>query len=464
MVRRLSRLRLRCRSSIRLRRKGPQGGPKSSRQNRFHDEDRAVSCATMGSTVTPSARKTPRPTPCSSGGASRRSTIRPGISSSAGRPIRPPRSSSARKGGKTAFRLQATSELGAYNQQPPDGRVFVFSYDDFNPYLDRFTCAVRAKDPAQALTPLAAPGPHGRHPRAGSPRLVDGLTANRVDLWPSSLDPRRDLLLLAALYDQSTAEPIERRWRRLLRRSGFRPLWSRRDLQIGFGTTLLVVALVFLIPAITEFIRTALAAAADLAGVGLLGLAARPCGVVRTRHSQGPSRAEPRPCRPAVGSCSGSSPANLAGAPHASRGVRTGGEERYELLRKFQGVLQPLGYSRVIVLVDQVDEPQQVEGDPPQMRALVWPLLDPQIPAASRSRAQGYSCRSVLAYCLEKEDKEFYDRAPARQAQPGQAAAAGPAPRSTTCAGDRLRALRASGSATRSLDQRRKAPAPPARR
>ncbi len=42
----------------------------------------------------------------------------------------------------------------------------------------------------------------------------------------------------------------------------------------------------------------------------------------------------------------------------------TGGEERYELLRKFQGVLKPLGYSGIIVLIDRVDEPQQVEGDP----------------------------------------------------------------------------------------------------
>ena len=74
----------------------------------------------------------------------------------------------------------------------------------------------------------------------GVTQLVDALTAEKVDLSALSLDQRRDLLLLAALYDQSTGEPIERRWSRLRRRSGFRPLWSRRDLQIGFGTTLLV--------------------------------------------------------------------------------------------------------------------------------------------------------------------------------------------------------------------------------
>jgi hypothetical protein len=79
--------------------------------------------------------------------------------------------------------------------------------------------------------------------------LVDHLTAGRADLTALGLDRRRDLLLLAALYDQSTGESIERRWSRLRRRSGFRPLWSRRDLQIGVGTTLLVALLLFAIPA-----------------------------------------------------------------------------------------------------------------------------------------------------------------------------------------------------------------------
>ena len=82
----------------------------------------------------------------------------------------------------------------------------------------------------------------------GVTHLVDLLTDEKVDLSALSLDQRRDLLLLAALYDQSTGEPIERRWSRLRRRSGFRPLWTRRDLQIGFGTTLLVVGLIAAVP------------------------------------------------------------------------------------------------------------------------------------------------------------------------------------------------------------------------
>src|SRR5262245_37021789 len=54
--------------------------------------------------------------------------------------------------GKTALRLQAISELEAYNQANPSERVFIISYDDFNPYLDNFRVAVRAKDTAQILS------------------------------------------------------------------------------------------------------------------------------------------------------------------------------------------------------------------------------------------------------------------------------------------------------------------------
>src|SRR5580658_3502354 len=48
--------------------------------------------------------------------------------------------------GKTALRLQAESELDGYNQSNPGERVFVISYDDFNPYLDNCRSAMRARD------------------------------------------------------------------------------------------------------------------------------------------------------------------------------------------------------------------------------------------------------------------------------------------------------------------------------
>ena len=63
--------------------------------------------------------------------------------------------------GKTALRLQVTSELEAYNQAHPDARVFVISYDDFNPFLDHFRDAVKARDAGEALDEWRLAGSHG---------------------------------------------------------------------------------------------------------------------------------------------------------------------------------------------------------------------------------------------------------------------------------------------------------------
>ena len=70
--------------------------------------------------------------------------------------------------GKTALRLQAARRAGTHTTaEHPDERVFVISYDDFNPYLDHFRAAVKARDTADGAATLAAPGPHGRDPGAG---------------------------------------------------------------------------------------------------------------------------------------------------------------------------------------------------------------------------------------------------------------------------------------------------------
>jgi hypothetical protein len=102
-------------------------------------------------------------------------------------------------------------------------------------------------------------------------------------------------------------------------------------------------------------------------------------------------------------------PSELGGQPLPTAALG-GGEERYELLRKFQGLLATLGYAGIIVLIDRVDEPQLIEGDPRKMRALIWPLLDHKF-----LRHPGVGVKLLLpielAYYLEKEDKEFYDKA-----------------------------------------------------
>lgn len=310
--------------------------------------------------------------------------------------------------GKTALRLQAVAELEAYNQSNPNERVFVISYDDFNPYLDHFKTAVRARDTGQALTRFRLQDHMDAILAQGVTQLVDALTSEKVNLSALSVDQRRDLLLLAALYDQSTGEPIERRWSRLRRRSGFRPLWSRRDLQIGFSATIVVFLLIYFI----EALRTPTILPWLLAGI-FAGWAYWGWRLARAewfaRDIRKGLRVLSRDPSALRWELLWFKPSELGGQPMPTSSS-AGGEERYELLRKFQAVLNTLGYSGIIVLIDRVDEPQQIEGDPRKMRALIWPLLDHKF-----LRHPGIGIKLLLpielAYYLEKEDKEFYDRA-----------------------------------------------------
>ncbi|MBX6312432.1 MAG: hypothetical protein IRY99_05855 [Isosphaeraceae bacterium] len=309
--------------------------------------------------------------------------------------------------GKTALRLQAAAELEAYNQAHPGERIFVIEYDDFNPFLDHFRAAVRARDANDALKRWRLQDHMDAILALGVTKLVDQLTSERIDLTALSLDQRRDLLLLAALYDQSTGEPIERRWTRLRRRSGFRPLWSRRDLQIGIGVTVAIVALTFLFR-LWQWSYWPWLIVPILLGWLYWGwrLARAEWYARDIRRALRVLSRDPSALRWEL---LWFNPAELGGQPLPTA-ARTGGEERYELLRKFQGVLATLGYAGIIVLIDRVDEPQLIEGDPRKMRALVWPLLDHKF-----LRHPGLGIKLLLpielAYYLEKEDKEFYDRA-----------------------------------------------------
>ncbi|MFM1802687.1 MAG: hypothetical protein RJA81_2039 [Planctomycetota bacterium] len=314
--------------------------------------------------------------------------------------------------GKTALRLQATARIDEHNRDHSDLRVFLIQYDDFNPFLDHFKTATSAASTDAALNQWKLHDHMDAILSLGVTQLVDELSdpRNKAELTSLRPDQRRDLLLLATIYDASTKEPIQNRWNRLRRWSGFRPLWSRRDLQIGFGMTLVVFLLIYLIPALRSW--------------NVLPWMILPLATGWVYWTWRFARAEwyASGIRRAVRVLSRDSsalrwelvwfePSDLGGQPLPTVGSKSGsGEERFELLRKFQGVLTALQYHGVIVLVDRVDEPQQVEGDPRRMRALVWPLLDHKF-----LRHPGIGFKLLLpielAYFLDKEEKEFYDKA-----------------------------------------------------
>ena len=158
--------------------------------------------------------------------------------------------------GKTAMRLQVVRRLADYNTDHPDRQVFVVQYDDFNPFIDRFRECFHGRVAADRSGPgpMAAVGPHRRHPLAG--RDATRRSHFGGSAGPPSRRPRRaaadrqarphqdrDVALLAAIYDQSTAENPAVRWQRLRKKLRYSTWKSKWDLAVGSVVTVAAVVL-----------------------------------------------------------------------------------------------------------------------------------------------------------------------------------------------------------------------------
>ncbi len=310
--------------------------------------------------------------------------------------------------GKTALRLQVIAEIEKHNQEHPDARVFVVSYDDFNPPLDHLKAATAARNAEEVLKSVRLSDHMDSILSLAVTKLIDQIKVEKTPLRGLPPEVRRDALLLAALYDQSTGEPLDRRWAWLRRSTGFRPAWRRIDWWIAGLGLLAFVLVLALMPGARDWgwLRWLL--------LGLAGAFA-PMAVRwvrcewRARQVRGALRVLNRDPAAVRRALVWFNPDELVGQPLPDE-RRGGVEERYELLRKLQGLLAALGYAGIVVIIDRVDEPQLIEGDPRRMRALVWPLLDHKF-----LRHPGLGVKLLLpiemAYYLEKEDKAFYDRA-----------------------------------------------------
>jgi hypothetical protein len=321
--------------------------------------------------------------------------------------------------GKTALRLQIVRHLCDYNKAHPQARTYVIEYDDFNPFLDRFRDRFGARhrradrvladwklwDHMDAILSLGVTG------------LVDRILESRQSADPptNEFDPAdaraldrhqaRDLLLLAACYDQSTAETYKGRWRRLRRKLRYRAWLANWDLALGVVGTLCAAALVAYLQSWHWLEAPWIYLAAGAAWLPWLARFAQrwwlAAGVARHirvgKHSTHQLRRILMKFRAA----------DLAGQPLPNK-QRT--DDRYELLAKFQGILRSLGFQGIVVLVDRVDEPHLINGSVEQMRTLLWPLLDNKF-----LKHPGIGCKLLfpieLSQYLDREDRDFYQRA-----------------------------------------------------
>ncbi|WP_145058907.1 hypothetical protein [Adhaeretor mobilis] len=328
--------------------------------------------------------------------------------------------------GKTAMRLQIANQLHEHNQRDSDSKVFVIEYDDFNPFLDRFADRLssrKRRSPDKVLAEWKLWDHMDSILSLGVTDVVDqvlGVRRNgngsngngeQVNKLPSDAAKRldrfqkRDLLLLSACYDNSLTETFQSRWYRLRKRLRYYPWQSWFIRGIGVAVKSAVIGTILYtknyswLATVWPWLIIALGWAPWMAQVWRWWMQAR--GV--SKHLRAINR-DSHPLRQVLMQFSGR---DINGQPLPNK-YRT--DDRYELLYKFQGVLQALGYAGVVVLVDRVDEPHLTGGALPKMKAFVWPLLDNKF-----LKQPGFGLKLLLPAELSEyalnEDRDFFQRA-----------------------------------------------------
>ena len=392
--------------------------------------------------------------------------------------------------GKTAIRLQIDRHLQQYNKDNPDKRVFIIRYDDFNPFLDHFCERMNRRTirkPEKVLDAWKLWDHMDAIMCLGVTQLVDevlssgkaaGSSVDRTKLKKLDRTASRDLLLLAASYDQSTESSFAQRWKSLRKKLRYGNFAAKRSRWFAILWTLLVIAFFAVL-----FLRPVSGTPAEVATPDVEArVVADDVHLVSLLVQDEPTKDEPVADEPAIQSNDTSLAAHFTSAnnwlnsvfgdqrPRARwlflapllillgalpylirlvkchlmavgirRHMRVGKREvgpvrrvlqripgkelasqplprfdrtddRYELLNKFQSVLDQLGFSGTIVLMDRVDEPHMTGGKPELMRRFVWPLLDNKL-----LKHPGLGFKMMLPQELhrdmERESREFHERA-----------------------------------------------------
>lgn len=355
-------------------------------------------------------------------GACRTSTFHPSWDKVYGDPANPATSIvfGEKGAGKTAMRLQVKAQIEELNRENPHGKAFVIEYDDFNPFLDRFADRLSSRtrrkptkvleqwklwDHMDAILSLGVTDLVDLLLGATQYRRTSGNTVPADAIKRLDHFQRRDLLLLAACYDDSLTESFDARWFRLRKKLKYRPWQSWGIRAIGIVTKLAVLGTIGYLRrydwllTVWPWLIMALGWSPWLAQVWRWLMQAY--GVSRNLRCV---NRDINPLRKVLMQFSGK---DINNQPLPNR-RRT--DDRYELLYKFQGVLKAFGYSGIVVLVDRLDEPHLINGSLDNMRGLVWTMLDNKF-----LKQPGLGLKLLLpielADFIEQEDRDFFQRA-----------------------------------------------------
>ena len=159
--------------------------------------------------------------------------------------------------GKTAMRLQIAQHLEEFNTNHKETKIFVIQYDDFNPFLDRFQQKLGRQgrrvdrvlnqwklwDHMDAILTLGVTGLIDQILDVPRPNQHTPASLSQPEIARLDRHQARDLLLLAACYDRSTAETVYGRWNRLRKSLKFRSLAAGRTKALGVIGSISLMAL-----------------------------------------------------------------------------------------------------------------------------------------------------------------------------------------------------------------------------
>jgi len=328
--------------------------------------------------------------------------------------------------GKTAIRLQMAQRLDDWNETHPDARALLIAYDDLNPPLDRFWTRQRSrsgKSTDNPFTRLKLTDHMDAILQLATTQLVDRCVG-RLETRPQArltvkairqADPsvRRDFMILQSVYDQSTSAPHRtRQLRAMIRgpRNRARLAWSALA-WVGWIAPAAVAG--WLVWKQIPF--------ADRAWLWGFGATLGAWGLVlakrylydewRGRRVAKKIARQIRVLDRSIVSWTQS----LSQLPRALLGPGQipidGGEDvRFEMFHRLYRLAEAIGYSSVIIVVDRIDEPTSVSGDPDRMRAVVWPMLSNKF-----LQMEGFGFKLLLPielrYALFRESSSFFQEA-----------------------------------------------------
>jgi hypothetical protein len=338
--------------------------------------------------------------------------------------------------GKTAFRLLMARSIRKHNDANPDRRTLLVAYDDFNPVLDLV---------ARNRHGLARPSPNSLmrgfrredHQDAilglAVTKVMDALLGTAADEEAMQMPadarervrriPRQvrlDAAVLAALYDQPRSGSFGERWRAVRAHLGLGWRLPFSPLKAGaIVLSLLAAGLFVASPAARWFgalerlpewvlpVAGVAAAAAILLWLSWLWKRVKLWSLCRRIKRETP--AVDRTTAQLGAMIGDIKPRDRAHQPWPLAGGDST-NARYELTQKFLGFLRSLGHAGMIVMIDRVDEPTLVAGQPERMRALIWPLFDSKF-----LQQQGVGIKLLLPldlrYLVHKEESEFFQEA-----------------------------------------------------